>query len=167
MVAALVRGGGGKENTEVHRCQVTIAEESTKVHRCWVTIAEERREATATSYDSVLPTGGIGSSSVKNWAEGQRHMSQRGDKDETNNSRLSGPLHLRRRQEILSSMCPMAGLSTEASRTCLGCLEIPGLCLESADMDCWCEGEVRRGCDAVAPLLLQLFSFPFGDTILR
>lgn len=90
MVAALVRDDGGKENTEVHRSQAAVAEESTEVHRCRVTIAEERREATATSYDSVLPTGqrvevGIGSSSVKNWAERQRHMSQRGDKDETNN----------------------------------------------------------------------------------
>lgn len=44
----------------------------------------------ATSYDSVLPTGqrvevGIGSANVKNWAEGQRHMSQRGNKVETIN----------------------------------------------------------------------------------
>lgn len=44
----------------------------------------------ATFYDSVLPTGqrvevGIGSSNVKNWAEGQRHRSQRGNKVETNN----------------------------------------------------------------------------------
>lgn len=80
MVAALVRGDGGKENTEVHRSRAAVAEESTEVHRCLVTIAEERREAMATSYNSILPTGGIGSSSIKNWAEGQRHMSQRGIK---------------------------------------------------------------------------------------
>lgn len=96
-------------------------------------------------------------------------MSQRGNKDETNNSRLSGPLRLRRWQEILSSMGPEAELSTEASGTCLSCFEIPGLCQESADADadCWSEGEVRRGFDAVTTILLQPFSFPFGDMILR
>lgn len=76
-----------------------------------------------------------------------------------NNLRLSGLLHLRRLQEILSFMCPKAELSTEASRTCLGFFEIPGLCQESADMDHWSEGEVRRGFDVVTAILLQ--SFPF------
>lgn len=59
MVAALVRGGGGKETQEVHRGRVAVA--------------EERRETMATSSDSILPTGqrvevGIGSSRIKNWA---------------------------------------------------------------------------------------------------
>lgn len=63
-------------------------------------------------------------------------------------------------------MCPKAELSAKAPRTCLGFLEIPGLCQESADMDCWSEGEVRSY-DAVTTVLLQLFSFPFGDMILR
>lgn len=44
MVAALVRGGGGKESTEVHRCQAAVAEGSTEVHRSRVAVAEESTE---------------------------------------------------------------------------------------------------------------------------
>lgn len=48
-------------------------------------VAEEKRGGTGTSYDSVFTTGqrakvGVGSLSLKIWAEGQTHMSQRGTK---------------------------------------------------------------------------------------
>lgn len=67
-----------------------------------------------------------------------------------NDLKLCGPLHLRRLQEILSfSMCSKTKLSTEASRTCLGCFETPDVCQESVEMNCWSEGEAMRGGERV------------------
>lgn len=56
-----------------------------KVHIRQAAVAEEKRGGTGTSYDSVFTTGqrakvGVGSLSLKIWAEGQTHMSQRGTK---------------------------------------------------------------------------------------